>query len=138
MKVAKLAVRARATAASEEPRPVRNRTRQFLTLTIGAGVCSGLIALVGPVLVTAAGAALTTKIAAVTAQPIQASTVFPPVGPQHKTVDVYDPAPPVRRAAPAPAPAPTHDAEPSPTPRPSQSPRPSPSPRPSGSPPPED
>jgi hypothetical protein len=129
MKVAKLAVRARATAASEEPRPIHNRTRQFLTLTIGAGVVSGLIALVGPVLVTAAGAALTTKIAASTAQPIKASAVFPPVGPQHKTVDVYDPAPPVRQGAPAPAP-PAHETEPSPSPRPSHSPRPTPPPTP--------
>src|SRR3979411_552391 len=120
MKVAKLAVRARATAASEEPRPIHNRTRQFLTLTIGAGVVSGLIALVGPVLVTAAGAALTTKITASTAQPIKASAVLPPVGPQHKTVDVYDPAPPVRQGAPAPAP-PAHETEPSPSPRPSHS-----------------
>jgi len=137
MKVAKLAVRARAKPAAEGPLPVRNRTRQFLFLTIGAGAVSGIVALVGPALVTAAGAALTTQIAASTAQPIQASSVFPPVGPQHKTVDVYDPAPPVRQAAPAPAP-PTHNAAPSPSPRPSHSPRPSPSPRPSGSPRPND
>ncbi|MFI5284438.1 MAG: hypothetical protein ACHQ0J_15120 [Candidatus Dormibacterales bacterium] len=126
----KIALRARARTGSEEPGPVRNRTRQFLLLTLGAGALSGVVALVGPGLVTNAGAAITTHVAAITAKPIQASTVFPSVPPQHQVIDVYDPPPPARHVAPAPAPAPRPSASPEPrqSPRPSGSPRPSPSP----------
>jgi hypothetical protein len=132
MTVPKIAVRARARTGSDEPGPARNRTRQFLVLTIGAGVLSGMLALLGPGLVTEAGAAITTHVPAPTPKPIQASAVFPPVGPQHQVIDVYDPPPP-KRAAPAPAPP----VVPSPSPRPARSPRPTPSGSPRPSPPPD-
>ena len=94
-----------------------------------------MLALVGPGLVTDVGAAITTHVAATTDEPIQASTLFPPVGVQHKVIDVYDPPPPRRVAPPAPAP------QPAPSPSPHRSPRPTPSgsprPTPSGSPPPD-
>jgi hypothetical protein len=132
MSVPKIANRARARTGSDQPGPVRNRTREFLLLTLGAGALSGLLALVGPGLVTGAGAAITTHVAATTAEPIQASAVFPSVPAQHKVIDVYDPPPPATRAAPPPP------AAAAPQPSPSPSPRRSPRPTPSGSPPPDD
>lgn len=134
MSVRKIAARGRPRTGPDPRPPKRNRAWLFLLLTLGAGAVSGILALVGPGLVTDVGAAITTHIAATTNQPIQASTLFPPVGVQHKVVDVYDPPPP-RRVAP---PAPPH---PSPSPSPYRSPRPTPShsprPTPSGSPPPD-
>jgi hypothetical protein len=131
--VPKIAIRA-ARPGSDQPGPVRNRTRQFLVLTIGAGAASGLVALIGPALVTDVGAAITTHVAAPAPDPIQASAVFPSVPPQHKVIDVYDPAPPVRQAPPAPPATAAPTAPPTQSPRPARSPRPSPSPRGSPSP----
>jgi hypothetical protein len=136
MAVPKTAVRAGAAPGSDQPGRARNRTRQFLVLTLGAGAVSGIVALVGPALVTDVGAAITNHVAATVPQTIQATALFPPVPPQHKVIDIYDPAPPARQAAPAPppaaAPTPTHHESPqpqrSPRPTPSGSPRPSPSP----------
>lgn len=125
----KIAVRAGARSGSDPRPPKRNRALLFLLLTLGAGAASGIIALLGPALVTDVGAAITTRVAATSSEPIQASTLFPAVPPQHKVIDVYDPPPPVRRSAP-PASAP-HSA---PSPSPERSPRPTPS----GSPPPDD
>jgi hypothetical protein len=134
MIVRKLATRGRGQAGSEEQGPQRNRAWQFLWLVLGAGAVSGLIALVGPGLVTALGAQVTTQIHNNAVQPLDAHSLFPPVAAVHKVVDVYDPAPP-RRAQPAPPapPAPPAAAppaapvsHPSPTPSPHRSPRPTP------------
>lgn len=57
---------------------------------------------------------------------IQAGSVFPAVQPTHKTVDVYDAAPPPARSSAPPTSQP--QASPGSSPRPSHSPRPSPSP----------
>ena len=135
MIVRKIAARGRPRTGPDARPPKRNRAWLFLLLTLGAGAVAGILALVGPGLVTDVGAAITTHVAAITNQPIQASTLFPPVGVQHKVVDVYDPPPPRRVAPPAPPP------QPSPSPSPHRSPRPTPShsprPTPSGSPPPD-
>ena len=136
MTVRKIAARGSARTGPESRPPKRNRAWLFFLLTLGAGAVSGILALIGPGLVTDVGAAITTHVAATADPQIQASTLFPPVGPQHKVIDVYDPPPPVRVAPPAPAP------QPSPSPSPRRSPRPTPShsprPTPSGSPPPND
>jgi hypothetical protein len=133
MVVRKIAVRGRPRTGPESRPPKRNRAWLFLFLTLGAGAVSGILALVGPAVVTDVGAAITTHVAATTDQPIQASTLFPPVPVQHRVIDIYDPPPP-RRVAPPPAAAP----QPSPSPSPRRSPRPTPShsprPTPSGSP----
>jgi hypothetical protein len=134
MIIRKIAARGRPRTGPEPREPKRHRAWLFLFLTLGAGAVSGVIALLGPALVTNAGAAITTHVAAVTSEPIEASNLFPPVGPQHQVIDVYDPPPPVKRAAP-PAAAPP---PPPPSPRPSPSPQRSPRPTPSGSPHPDD
>ena len=73
---------------------------------------------------------------------VAAKTLFPPAGPVHTTVNVYDPpvyhAPaPAPAASPSPSPSPsqrpTPSASPSPRPTPSRSPRPSGSPQPTPS-----
>ena len=128
----KIAVRGGDRGGSERRPPQKHRTWLFLFLTIGAGAVSGILALVGPGLVTDVGAAITTHVAATTPQPIKASAVFPSVPPQHQVIDVYDPPPPPRRAAP-----PAAAAQPSPTPTSHRSPRPTPSGSPRPSPPPD-
>jgi hypothetical protein len=134
MIVRKIAARGRPRTGADPRPPKRNRAWLFLFLTLGAGAVSGIVALVGPGLVTDVGTTITTHVAATTNQPIQASALFPPVGVQHKVIDVYDPPPPRRVAPPAPT-------VPSPSPSPRRSPRPTPSgsprPSPSGSPPPD-
>jgi outer membrane biosynthesis protein TonB len=135
MSGAKIAIRGGATPGSEETGPKRNRTRQFLVLTLGAGAVSGIVALVGPALVTNVGAAITTHVAVATPQPIQATQLFPAVPPQHQVINVYDPPPPAK-VAPAP-PAPTAASHPTPSPEPRRSPRPTPSGSPRPSPPPD-
>jgi hypothetical protein len=130
MIVRKLATRGRGQNGPQEQEPKRNRAWQFLLLVLGAGAVSGLIALVGPGLVTALGAQVTTQIHNNTTQPLDAHSLFPPVAAVHQVVDVYDPAPP-RRAQPAPPaaappPPPAPVSHPSPTPRRSPSPRPTP------------
>jgi len=134
----KIAARGRPRTGPESRPPKRNRAWLFFFLTLGAGAVSGILALVGPAVVTDVGAAITTHVAPTAEPQIQASTLFPPVGPQHKVIDVYDPPPPVRVAPPVAAPQPS----PSPSPSPRRSPRPTPShsprPTPSGSPPPND
>jgi hypothetical protein len=132
----KIAARGRPRTGQESRPPKRNRAWLFFFLTLGAGAVSGILALVGPAVVTDVGAAITTHVAPTPDPQIQASALFPPVGPQHKVIDVYDPPPPVRVAPPVAAPP-----QPSPSPSPRHSPRPTPShsprPTPSGSPPPD-
>lgn len=130
--VHKLAARARAGSGREEEEPKRNRAFLFFFFTLGAGALSAIIALIGPGLVTDAGAVVTNAIVSNSpSSQIKAQTIFPAVPAVHKVVDVYDPAPPRRSSQPAPPPPVAH---PSPSPTPSRSPRPTPS----GSPPPDD
>jgi hypothetical protein len=123
----KLAMRARRGERPAEEKPKRNRAFLFLLFTLGAGALSAMIALVGPSLVTDAGAVVTNAI--VTNSPatqIKAQTLFPPVAAVHKVIDVYDPAPPVKRTQPAPPAAAPATSNPSPSPSPRRSPRPTP------------
>lgn len=122
MIVRKIAARGRPRTGQEPRPPKRNRAWLFLLLTLGAGAASGILALIGPALVTDVGAAITTHVPATADPQIHASTLFPPVGVQHKVIDVYDPPPP-RAPAPPAAAAP----RPSPSPEPHRSPRPTPS-----------
>jgi hypothetical protein len=125
--VRKLAMRASRGDQPAEEKPKRNRAFLFLFFTLGAGALSAIIALIGPSLVTDAGAVVTNAI--VTNSPsaeIKAQTLFPPVAAIHKVIDVYDPAPPVKRSQPAPVPPAAAPAS-SPSPTPHRSPRPTPS-----------
>ena len=140
MIVRKIAARGRPRTGQEPRPPKRNRAWLFLFLTLGAGAVSGILALVGPGLVTDVGAAITTHVAATPDPQIQASAAvsagWPPAQGDRR----------VRSAAPG-ASGPTGPAgcatpHPSPSPEPRRSPRPTPShsprPTPSGSPPPND
>lgn len=89
----KFAFRAETPTRSHRRTPTRTRAWEFILLTLGAGVVSGTLALVGPGVVTKAGAEVPKRVAATTSQPIQASTLYPPVGAQHQVIDVYDPPP---------------------------------------------
>jgi hypothetical protein len=130
MSVRKAAIRAGAQAGPQQNKRKTNRVFMFLVLTTGAGALAELIALLAPGMVSGAGE-LVTILQGNSPVQIEASTLFPPVPPQHKTVDVYDPAP-ARSSAPVrPTTAPSN---PSPSPSPRRSPRPTPS----GSPPPDD
>ena len=130
MSVRKAAVGAGAQADPQRKKHKTNRVFMFLLLTTGAGALAELIALLAPGMVSGTGELITILQGNSPVQ-IEASTLFPPVPPQHRTVDVYDPAP-TRSSAPVrPTAAP-------PSPSPSPSPRRSPRPTPSGSPPPND
>ena len=120
----------------------RKRTRlgRYLVFIFGAGVTSGMAAIAGippfgsfQALVGPVSATLRPMPAN---GPIAARTIFPPVPPVHKVVDVYDPPPPARHSDPQPPkpPATTPTPRPHPSPHPSASPSPihsSPSPTPS-------
>jgi hypothetical protein len=117
----------------------RSRLGRYVVLIFGAGVVSGTAALAGIPPFGSLQALLAPISELLHPQPppipIQASTIFPPVPPVHKVIDVYDPPPPAPRATSAPQPpaaSPKPKASPSPRQRPSPSPplhsTPSPSP----------
>lgn len=125
----KVAVRAGGNVTSRNSEPSRGRFRLFLMLVLAAGAGSGIAALIGnSVLLDLQTLAFNVHDKAVV-QTIEARTLFPPVPPVHKTVDVYDPAPAGGAGAPGPAASPTPSPRPSPSP--SHHPRHSPSPCPS-------
>ncbi len=103
----------------------RSRTGRYLALVFGAGAISGVAALAGIPPFGSLQALLAPASEYVHPQspitPIQASTIFPSVPPVHKTVDVYDLAPPAQRSSPPPVAT---------SPRPTTSPRPATSPSP--------
>lgn len=109
----------------------RSHTGRYVLLALGSGIVSGVASMAGiwpfggmqTVLVQAAQ--IVHKPAG--SAPIQAGSIFPPVPPVHKVIDVYDPAPPQSTKPPAP---PEHSPEPKQSPKPEHSPRPSPSPTP--------
>ena len=123
---------AKVAAGHQERR--RSRAGRYVVLTIGAGVVTGVAALAG---IPPFGS-LQALLAPISeylhptppSAPIQASTIFPPVPPVHKTVDVYDPPPAAR--APNPPPKPPAATSPRPTASPSPPLRSSPSPTPAG------
>ena len=59
----KIAARGRPRTGPESRPPKRNRAWLFFFLTLGAGAVSGILALVGPAVVTDVGAAITTHVA---------------------------------------------------------------------------
>ena len=84
-----------------------SRTRLYATLTLAAGTVAGI----------AAATAIGAPIASAHVRPdpaIPASALFTPVPPIQKTVDVFDPAPPAPRVAPAAVPAPQQSQAPEP------------------------
>lgn len=119
----------RAGAEPEERK--RGRLARYLFLIFGAGVVSGTAALAGIPPFGSLQALLGPLSQTLHPQPaitqIKASTLYPAVPPVHKTVDVYDPAPPVRRASPTPRP-PAASPEPKPSPSPPLHSSPSPTP----------
>jgi hypothetical protein len=122
MIIRRLAIGSSMKTAPRDRKPRKNRVLRFIVLTLGSGVVAALLAIVIAGIPTVLGVVFPAA-----AQPeIKASALFPPVGPVHKVIDVYDPPPP--RAAPRPAPpaaAPVRPtAEPSQRPEPSQSPEP--------------
>ena len=120
MIVRRLVTRRPARPVPRERKPKRNRSGRFLLLTLGSGVIAALIALGIEGLPVVLGQLTPPS----QPQQIDASTVFKPVGPQHKVVDVYDPAP-KQQPKPTPSAGPSPSSSPSGPPR---SPRPTPSP----------
>lgn len=123
MIVRRLASRRLVRTGSTEEEPRRRRAARFLLAILIAGLLSGVDAWLGLWPFGSVHAMLKNAFSA--AQQLPAQSVFPPVQPTHRTVDVYDP-PPVQK----PTSEPTHN----PSPHPSHSPRPTPS----GSPPPDE
>jgi len=72
--VPKFAFRTETPPRSNMRTPTRTRAGEFILLTLGAGVVSGTLALVGPGVMTKAGAEVPARVAATTSQPILAST----------------------------------------------------------------
>jgi hypothetical protein len=132
MIVRKLAIRGSARAGSEHQRTNRNRIWLFTWLTLGAGAVSGLIALFGASVLVQMQTVVIDVSGKTGVPAIEARALFPAVPATHKTVDVFDPAPPAappsKPAAkppvaatappPSPMPSPTHHRSPRPTPPP--------------------
>jgi outer membrane biosynthesis protein TonB len=96
-----------------------------LVVTLSAGVLAGVAAMLGIWPFSGLQVLATQLVHGDAPAMIQAHSLFPPVAPVHKTVDVYDPP----RPQPAPPNPPSH---PSPKPEPSPSPDHDPSPSPGG------
>jgi hypothetical protein len=107
-------------------RRTRGRARLFLVLTIGAGAGAGLFAMIASAFLVDLQNLVIDVHSNITVQSIAASSIFPPVPPQHKTIDVYDPPAAGPPANPSPNATPPPDPSPSPD-RPRRSPRPTPS-----------
>lgn len=125
MIVRRLAARRLVRSGSTEEEPRRKRAARFVLAILVAGVLSGAAAWLGVWPFGGVHAMLQKTFGP--PQQLPALAVFPAVQPTHKTVDVYDPAPPARSSQP-PVAAPT--AAPSSKPTPSHSPRPSGTPTP--------
>ena len=115
----RLARRQSMKPVSRQRKPARNRVVRFLLVTFGAGVAAAVIAIV------VAGMQTLVTQAFPGQDQISASSLFPPVPPQHRIVNVYDP--PISRPHPPPSSKPIPPPTPSPRPTPSRSPRPTPS-----------
>ena len=124
MIVRRLAARGLARAGSTEEDPRRKRAKRYLLIVFSAGAISGLAALIGIGPFGDLRALINEWVYGGPSQ-INASAVFPVAQPSHKTVDVYDPAPPARSTS-RPTSAPT--SRPVASPSPTRSPRPTPSP----------
>lgn len=125
----KVAVRAGGKPALHSSGPKRGRLRAFLLLVLAAGAGAGVTALMAQSLLLDLQTFAIDVHDKTLVQTIEAKTLFPPVPPAHKTVDVYDPAP---AAGPSkPKPGSTTIPSPRPSPSPTHLPRHSPSPCPS-------
>lgn len=94
-----------------ERKPQTNRSGRFLLITLGSGAIAALLALAIEGLPVVMG-----QLIVPTSSQLDATTMFPTPGPQHKTVDVYDPPPQgtERENEGAPAPGRTPSASPTP------------------------
>jgi hypothetical protein len=101
----------------------------FTWLTLGAGAVSGLIALFGATVLVQMQTVVIDVSGKAGVPAIEARALFPAVPATHKTVDVYDPAPPAAPSKPVSKP-PVANPMPMPTPTPHRSPRPSATPPP--------
>jgi len=95
-------------AAPRDRKPRENRVVRFLILTFGSGALAALLAIAIAGVPTVLGLVFPTG----PTPEIQARSIFPPVQPVHKVIDVYDPP----KEAPGPQPEPT--AEPGQQPEP--------------------
>ena len=117
--------RRRSRPVPRERKPQRNRSGRFLLLTLGSGAVAALLALAIEGLPVVMGQLILPN----SPPRLDATTLFATPGPQHKTVDVYDPPPQGsgREHEGTPTPGRTPSASPSPV-KGSPSPRPTPSP----------
>ena len=91
----RLAARGLVRKGSTEPQRPRRRAGRFLTLALTAGALAGAAAWLQ---VWPFGQMDTLVPEAARSQPqLSAQSLFPPVTPKPRTVDVYDPPPPVAR-----------------------------------------
>jgi len=98
----KLAVRSRGGADSLQKTPRPNLVWLFGMLTLGTGAVTGFASLViGSFLTDVQAATATYLHGNASADPIQAATLFPPVPPVTKVIDVYDPPPAALQPRPA-------------------------------------
>jgi hypothetical protein len=87
-------------AGQGKSRPKRNRGGWYAALVLSAGASSALAASFGLWPFAALHLVATNAIHHVgVSSPIQARAIFPPVGPLHKALDVYDLTPPPPPAA---------------------------------------
>lgn len=109
-----------------ERKPQRNRSGRFLLLTLGSGAIAALLALA----IEGIPVVMSQLTAPGSPPQLDAANLFPTPSPQHKTVDVYDPAPRGTGGEHAgPSPSPRNTPRPSPSPGGGGvSPRPTPSP----------
>lgn len=128
MIVRRLAARRLVRTGSTEEEPPRKRAARFLIIILVAGTLAGVASYLG-VWPFANVQTLVKQTFGGGKPQIAAKTIFPPVQPVHKVVNVYDPAP-----APQPTAAPT---TPPPKATPRATPRATPSASPRGSPPPD-
>lgn len=127
MIVRRLAARRLVKTGSTEEEPRRRRAARFLLAILVAGLFSGIAAWLDVWPFGSVHALLNDAFSNPPQLPAQ--TVFPPVQPTHRTVDVYDPAPAGAKTS-----EPSQPSQPPAT----GSPRPTPRPTPSGSPPPDE
>lgn len=117
MIVRRLASRRLVKSGSTEQEPRRRHAARFLLAILVAGLLSFIAAWTG--IWPFGNVQALIKTAFPNTQQLPAQSVFPPVQPTHRTVDVYDPA--------APAPPRTAPTQPPTTATPRISPRPTPS-----------
>lgn len=104
MIVRRLASRRLVKHGSTEEEPRRKRAARFLVLIFGSGIFAGTAAALGIWPFGSFQAMYAEAFPAGAPPQLSASSIFPTVAPIHKTVDVYQTPPPVRRSQPKAAP----------------------------------